>query len=116
VAVADQPEQFESRRRTPRQPADWFGFYKFDDANDEPTRCCRVLDISPLGAGLELFATGPSEDLNGLITVTVELHGRTRNVVVDKETQTARVGVEFPILNEAAKSYLRRLNGVRSRW
>lgn len=114
--MSDQSEQFELRRRTPRQPADWFGFYRFDDADDEPTRCCRVLDISPLGAGLELFATAPRENLNGLITVTVELHGRTRNVVVDKETQTARVGVEFLILNEAAKSYLRRLNGVRSRW
>ena len=114
--MTDQANYPEQRRRTPRQPADWFGFYKFDDADNEPLRCCRVLDISPLGAGLELFATAPDEHLNGLITVTVELHGRTRNVVVDKETQAARVGVEFPILNEAAKSYIRRLNGVKSRW
>jgi hypothetical protein len=114
--MADQSEEFGPRRRTPRQPADWFGFYKFDDADDEPLRVCRVLDISPLGAGLELFATAPDERLGGLITVTVELHGQTRNVVVDKETQTARLGVEFPIPNEAAKNYLRRLNGVKSRW
>ena len=104
------------RRAVPRQPADWFGFYRFDDADDEPTRCCRVLDISPMGAGLELFATAPSENLNGLITVTVELRGRTRNVVIDKESHTARVGVEFSILKEAAKNYLRELSGFRSRW
>jgi hypothetical protein len=114
--MADQPEQFEPRRRAPRQPADWFGFYKFDDADNEPLRVCRVLDISPLGAGLELFATAPDEHLGGLITVTVELHGQTRNVVADPEMQTARIGVEFPVLNEEAKQYIRRLNGVRSRW
>ena len=112
----NQPSSPDPRRRVPRQPADWFGFYKFDDADDEPIRCCRVLDISPLGAGLELLATSPGEQLSGLITVTVELHGRTRNVIVDKETHAARVGVEFPILNDAAKQYLRRLNGIKSRW
>jgi hypothetical protein len=117
LAVADQSaQQYDPRRRTPRQPADWFGFYKFDDADNEPLRFCRVLDISPLGAGLELFATAPDEELRVLITVTIELHGQTRNVVVDKETQTARVGVEFPVPNEAAKQYLRRLNGIQSRW
>jgi len=112
----DQSELFDPRRRAPRQPADWFGFYKFDDADDEPLRVCRVLDISPLGAGLELFGTARDEHLGGLITVTVELHGETRNVVLDEASQTARVGVEFPVLNESAKQYLRRLNGVKSRW
>src|SRR5580658_5973351 len=116
MAMADRPEEFELRRRTPRQPADWFGFYRFDDADDEPTRCCRVLDISPLGAGLELFATAPGERLSGLITVTVELRGQARSVVVDDQTNTARVGVEFPVLNDEARKYLRRLNGVLSRW
>jgi hypothetical protein len=104
------------RRAVPRQPADWFGFYRFEDKDDEPTRCCRVLDISPLGAGLELFATAPGEHLSGLITVTVELRGQTRNVLVDEATNTARVGVEFPVLNDEARGYLRRLNGVQSRW
>src|ERR1700722_105287 len=91
------------RRAVPRQPADWFGFYRFDDADNEPTRCCRVLDISPLGAGLELFATAPDENLGGLITVTVELHGNTRNVVLDADTHTARVGIEFDVPSPDAK-------------
>jgi hypothetical protein len=104
------------RRAVPRQPADWFGFYKFDDADNEPTRCCRVLDISPMGAGLELFATAPGENLSGLITVSVELHGNTRNVVLDAESHSARVGIEFDLPSPEAKQYLRRLNGVRSRW
>jgi hypothetical protein len=77
--MADQPEQLGTRRRAPRQPADWFGFYQYEGPGDEPLRVCRVLDISPLGAGLELFATGPEENLGGLITVTVELRGETRN-------------------------------------
>lgn len=104
------------RRAAPRQPADWFGFYRFDDADNEPTRCCRVLDISPLGAGLELFATAPDENLGGLLTISVELHGRTRNVVRNDATHTARVGMEFTVLSNEAKSYLRRLDGVQSRW
>ena len=104
------------RRAVPRQPADWFGFYRFDDADDEPTRCCRVLDISPLGAGLELFATGPNEHLGGLLTVSVELRGHARNVVRDEATHSARVGVEFSVLSDEAKRYIRRLNGVQSRW
>jgi hypothetical protein len=51
-----------------------------------------------------------------LITVTVELRGETRNVVVDKESGTARIGVQFPTLTEDAKRYMRRLNGIKSRW
>jgi len=85
------------RRAVPRQPADWFEFYKLDDTDNEPVRCCRVLDISPMSAGLELFATTSDENLNGLITVTVELHGNTGNVILDGETHTARVGIDFDV-------------------
>ena len=104
------------RRAVPREPADWFGFYKLDDADDGPTRCCRVLDVSPLGAGLELFAIAPAEQVGGFITVTVELRGDTRNCIVDEIAHTARVGVEFPFLTEAAQEYLQRMNGLKSRW
>jgi hypothetical protein len=104
------------RRTVPRQPADWFGFYKLDGVDDELTRCCRVLDISPLGAGLELFAIAPEERVSGPITVTVELRGDTRNCIVDEATHIARVGVEFSCLTEGAKRYIRRISGVTSRW
>ena len=104
------------RRAVPRQPADWFGFYRFDNVESEPWRACRVLDISPLGAGLELFALSPEERVEGNITVSLELRGVTRNVVWSKEDGAARLGIQFPTITDAAKQYLRVMNGSRSRW
>jgi hypothetical protein len=104
------------RRAVPRQPADWFGFYRFDNVDGDPWRCCRVIDISPLGAGLELFATTPDEELSGPITISIELRGEPRNVIRSDSQEAARLGVEFAAPTEAAKRYIRSLNGVRSRW
>ena len=104
------------RRAAPRQPADWFGFYRYDKAEGEPWRACRVLDISPLGAGLEMFSVLPEEQLEGSLVISLEIHGITRNVVRDEEQNAARVGIEFSAINEAAKEYLRVMNGSRSRW
>lgn len=104
------------RRAAPRQPAGWFGFYRFDNVEREPWRCCRIIDLSPLGAGLELFATSPGECLDGPVTVSCELRGNTRNVVLGDDENSARVGVEFSDPSEAAKEYLRSISGVRSHW
>lgn len=104
------------RRALPRQPVDWFGFYSVETSNAEPLRCCRILDISPLGAGLELFAMTPGDALDGLVTVSFELRGRPTNVVRSVDGKSARVGVEFPEPSDAAKDYLRRMSGTRSRW
>jgi heme oxygenase len=103
------------RRAVPRQPADWFGFYRFEDLVNEPLRCCRVLDISPLGAGFEVFGIDPKEPLEGRITVSIELRGEVRNTRMSGE-HTARVGVEFHEPTEAIKRYLRTMSGARSRW
>jgi hypothetical protein len=104
------------RRAVPRQPADWFGFYRFDENDSKPWRCCRVIDISPLGVGLELFAISAAEDPSGSVTISVELHGETRNPLRGDLGDTARLGVEFSAPTEAARTYLRSINGVRSRW
>lgn len=104
------------RRAVPRQPADWFGFYRFDNAQAEAWRACRVLDLSPLGAGLELFSIVPDEHLEGALVVSLEMRGLTRNVVRNEEQHSARLGVEFPATTEAAKEYLRVMNGAQSRW
>lgn len=85
------------RRAVPRQPADWFGFYRFDNDDSQPWRCCRVIDISPLGVGLELFARSPGENLPGPIAISVELRGETRNVVRSDLGDTARLGVEWSL-------------------
>ena len=104
------------RRGVPRQPADWFGFYRFDNIWDENWRSCRVIDISPVGAGLELFDTTLGECMDGRITVSIELHGDTRNVVINEQNNTARVGVQFPTPSDVARRYVRSLSGIRSRW
>jgi len=104
------------RRAVPRQPTDWFGFYRFDQLESEPWRCCRVIDISPLGVGLELFAVASGEELFGPVTISIELRGTTRNVVRGNTRDSARVGVEFAAPTEAAKKYIRTLSGVKSSW
>jgi len=104
------------RRAVPRRPADWFGFFRFDDAENDAWRCCRVVDISPLGAGLELFGVVSEDQTDGPITVSIELRGTPRNMTLDAQAHSARVGVEFAELSESAKRYMKTLNGVRSRW
>jgi hypothetical protein len=104
------------RRAVPRQPADWFGFFRFDDAESDAWRCCRVVDISPLGAGLELFGVVNEDHMDGPITISIELRGTPRNVTIDADAHSARVGVQFAEPSEAAKRYMKTLNGVRSRW
>lgn len=108
--------QEQLRRSVPRQTTDWFGRFRFDDTEDEPWRGCRVLDLSPLGAGLEIFETVPGEYMDGRLTVSLELHGDPRNVVFDVENKTARVGMQFPAPTGAAKEYVRSLSDIRSRW
>jgi hypothetical protein len=115
--MRDKPHENEQlRRAVPRQPADWFGFYRFDDADVDAWRCCRVIDISPLGAGLELFGTMGDEEMSGPITVSVELRGEPRGLILNPDSNSARIGVEFTTPSEAAKSFMRSLNGTRSRW
>ena len=104
------------RRAVPRHPADWFGFYRFDESASEAWRCCRVFDISPLGAGVELFAATPEDRLDGLITVSLELRGSTRGTVKLDEESTVRAAVEFVEPSEAARNFLRCINGTTSRW
>jgi hypothetical protein len=116
-ASSDQfPNAPRLRRAVPRQPADWFGFFRFDDSDSDAWRCCRVVDISPLGAGLELFGVVSEDQMDGPITVSIELRGTPRNMTIDAGAHSARVGVEFAELSESAKRYMKTLNGVRSRW
>jgi hypothetical protein len=116
-ASADQVRNAERlRRAVPRQPADWFGFFRFDESENDAWHCCRVVDISPLGAGLELFGVVSEDHMEGPLTVSIELRGAPRNMTIDSEARSARVGVEFAELSESAKRYMKTLNGVRSRW
>ncbi len=108
------PEQF--RREIPRQPTDWFGFYRFTNVGHEPSRPCRIIDISTLGAGLELFDISADEQIDGLLSVDIELSGEVQNVVLAEKTKTARVGVNFPNPTQAALEYVEELHKVRGLW
>ena len=101
------------RRAAPRQPTDWMAYYRLDNAEDSAWRPCRILDISPLGAGLELHDIAADEVLDGAITVSFELRGESRNIVRSEDGTTARFGIQFPELTESAKEYLNRLDGKR---
>lgn len=101
------------RRAAPRQPADWMAYYRLENGENEPWRPCRILDISPLGVGLELYEVAPEELLDGAITVSFELRGESRNIVRGEDETTARFGIQFPELTESAKEYLNKLDGTR---
>lgn len=103
------------RRAIPRLPADWVGVYKFE-CSKERWRPCRFIDLSSLGAGLELIEFEPDEDVNGRVTVSFELHGEPRSIVLNEDNRTARVGIEFPNPTEAAEDHVRSLNALRSGW
>ena len=104
------PEQL--RRAAPRQPADWTAMYRLDTPVSEAWRMCRILDISPLGAGLELYQLVPDELLEGTVTISFELRGEGRNVIRGEDETTARFGIQFPELTESAKQYLNDVSGT----
>jgi len=78
------------RRRVPRQPADWFGKCLIEEDAEAVWFECRVVDISILGAGVEVFGFAP-RDLVGqrlivevqppsATSLSVHLVGEVRNV------------------------------------
>jgi hypothetical protein len=79
----------ERQRRLPRQEADWPGTCTFEAGT---WGLCEILDISILGAGLEVFEPPPGELVGREITVEVEtpagasitlrMTGQIRNVAV----------------------------------
>ena len=78
--------------------------YRLANVVAEPWRMCRVLDISPMGAGLELYQVVPDELLaNGVITLAVELRGEGRNALRSDDGNAARFGIEFPEPSDAAR-------------
>ena len=52
-----------SRRRLPRQLADWPGTYHFDDDPEVDDGACRVVDISRMGVGVEVFGNTPVDPI-----------------------------------------------------
>lgn len=121
----DPPSNAPRRRRVPRQAAGWPGRYKFESASDQPWGRCRVLDISVIGAGVEIFGEAPTEIVGTRLVVEVQtpagasvsirLVGETRNAGRGPEGGI-RVGLEFVDLSATERSILDALERMQVVW
>ena len=103
------------RREVPRERVDWEGQYSIEGDPERRWRPCRVVDISPAGAGLELLETTSEEMLNRPINVLVPLRGNIRHSG-SGDKGSRRVGIEFVDLGRAARVYLRSCLKLPVRW
>ena len=60
------------RRRVPRQPAGWFGKCIVDDDKGASWSECRVIDVSIIGAGIELYGFVHRDLVGRHVTVEVQ--------------------------------------------
>ena len=120
----------ERRRRAPRvATTGWSGRYIVDDDPGAYWNECRVLDLSVLGVGLEIFPDRPEEASETLIgrrivvqvqppvgdSVTVRLVGRARNVSPGSAGGT-RMGLEFVGLSETERKILEVMELLKVAW
>ena len=110
------------RRRVPRQTTGWSGKCSFGDEQD--SHDCRVLDISVIGAGIEVF-DGVPDPIGSRLTVEVStpagasvslrLVGEIKNVGPGRDGGT-RVGIEFADLSATERSLLTLLGEMKMVW
>jgi len=103
------------RRLLPRQFADWHGRYRIEDDPEQRWRPCRVVDVTSLGAGLELFDTTEEEMDGRSIVLSVDLRGEVRHAVAGRR-DGVRVGIQFEDLTEAETAYVRSLGTLEAHW
>jgi hypothetical protein len=105
----------EQRRRGPRRGACWPGRFKAEGHRRGQWHECLVVNISPLGVGLDLDGPIP-KDLIGQriavefhipagISVNIRLMGEVRHVANDVRGG-ARIGMEFVGLSETERNIL----------
>ena len=115
----------ERRRRVPRIDAGWSGKYRFEDDPNSAWSPCRLVDISILGVGLELFGF-TRKDLVGhtLVvqleapagaSVTFRLVGKVRYTGPGSLGGT-RVGIEFIDLSDTEREILRAIELMHVVW
>ena len=103
------------RRILPRQVADWREKYLFEDEPEQRWRDCRVLDVSPAGAGLELQGLSTDESVGSRILLAVHLRGDLRSA---QPTSSGRVraGIKFVNLTTGEREYLDSLAELQATW
>src|SRR5579862_3241162 len=115
----------ERRRRMPRQIAGWAGRYRFNGAAEADWAPCTVLDISFIGAAIEVAGTLANEVVGQVVGVEVDtpaggamrlsLHGVCRAVSAGP-TGGTRIGFEFTELSETEVSILDALSHMQVFW
>jgi hypothetical protein len=103
------------RRLIPRQPADWRATYLIEGEDHERWRDCRVIDISSLGAGLELLGTTPDEIADHELIVAVYWRTKVKNSRPGNAAGL-RVGTQFLDLTERESAYVDSLTEIGAQW
>jgi len=119
------------RRRLPRQEAQWHGKYTIESGPSGVWGACEILDISILGAGLELFEDSrhlPSTEGDPIgrwilvevqtpagASITLQMVGEIRYSTEGKQGGT-RVGIQFNDLSETEQAILNVLEQMQAVW
>jgi PilZ domain len=109
---AKQPD----RRRVAREPAGWLGRYTVVGRPELGWGECRVLDVSPVGVGLELFGPWPRDGVDAELRVCLDpvsnpdhegvpLPATVRNASAGR-FGFLRVGIEFVALDAGQREFL----------
>jgi len=115
----------ELRRRAPRIKTDWLGLCRLDDAPDSVVRDCRVIDISLLGVGVEVFSDGDDRLVGRVLVVEVEppigssVRLRLSGQVMNQGRTPAgltRVGLQFVGLSETERAVLEVIEQLKMFW
>jgi hypothetical protein len=86
-----------------------------DGDPEERWRDCRVLDVTPAGAGLRLVGATPEETAGRRIVLVVRLRGDVRYARPEGNDEL-RAGVQFVELTNAERIYLQSLADLAARW
>ena len=97
------------RRRRWRRSVNWEATYWFSDDPGAQAGPCRVIDVSELGAGVEVFGTIPADPVGRLLAVRVpgpaggtmgfHIEGIVRDAAPGR-TGGVRLGIEFGAPND----------------
>ena len=113
------------RRRVPRQAAGWFGKCLVEDDPVASWAECRVIDVSIIGAGIEVFSLADRDLVGRRMTVEVQAPtGASVSIRFAGEIKNAgvvphggvRLGMEFLGLSESERSILNMLEQMQVAW
>ena len=103
------------RRTVPREPAGWLARYQVVGRPELGWGECRVLDVSPVGVGLELFGPWPRDGIDAELLVCIDpatepeqgtqLPATVRNSSAGR-FGFLRVGIEFVSLDAEQRAFL----------